>query len=361
MKSIQNYIGIMLLAALWSCEDFYVPKIDELPKSLVVEAILSDQPGFFTVKLSRTAPFDGRSYFMAERKASVSLHTTEGDNYYFYEKASGNYQSNDSIFPKTGVGYYLYISTTDGHEYRSDTEVMLAPCSIENIQLEDSVYRELRHNYWGEPYVKDFEGVFISVQPSEPTNPDVGFLYQWNSLVNYHVLSAELPLEFNYYCWKKMSSSMLYVYDYYEGRSGNTLILDNLHFLSYTGLSPLPIDSSRFEGTIQSAYSRSFYYHLKQYTISSNGADFWRGVKRQSEANGKLFDPVEEELITNIYCVTDHSMRVYGFFNTASYSEKIIAVKIGYMKIDWIKQVDYFPVPNEFESCEEQPTTFWIK
>lgn len=361
MKIKYNILGLfVILITLWGCEDFYSPKIEDLSGALVIEAMLTDQPDYLTIKLSRTSVFDSRSYFNSERNAKIYMLSSEGEMYYFYETSGGYYRSFDSIYTSPGVSYHIYITTSDGEGFMSREQTMPEPCNIDQIELQDSVYREVSYNYWGEPYVKDFEGIFFSVKPTEPTNSNVGFLYEWNALVNYRIESSDGPFKHNYYCWKKIKSNLIYVYDYNQGLSENTLILDDVNFLSYYNLSPLPLDSSRFEGTVKSAYSRSFYYKLKQYTISNKSADFWQAVKRQTEANGKLFDPVEEEIPTNIFCDTNPDLKAFGFFTIASYTEQTIAVMLGTRYFEKIGIIDFFPNPKVDEDCLEERTEFWI-
>ncbi|HPR60580.1 MAG TPA: hypothetical protein PLF35_06530, partial [Prolixibacteraceae bacterium] len=62
MKIKFTHILIIITLALltYGCEDFFVPEIEQTPRSLVVEAILTDEPGYCDVKLSRTSEFSDR-------------------------------------------------------------------------------------------------------------------------------------------------------------------------------------------------------------------------------------------------------------------------------------------------------------
>lgn len=363
MKALHKHIQYGLVALtlmLTACEDTYIPEIQSTANSLVIEAILTDKHEVMKLKLSRTVPFDGRSFFNGERDASVKLLSTNGETYRFYQASSGIYHSNDTIRPAAGVGYYLEINTKDGELYRTEVETMLPPNNIEKVMFEDSIYHDVNYDYWGEPFVTDFDGIYISVLPQQPSNLQTGYLYKWKSLVNYYVYSVEAMMEYSYYCWKNLQSNTVYVYDYDDHLQGNTLKLDNIHFLSYFNIYPSSIDSSRFKGTVRQAYASSFYYYIEQYTISKQGAAFWQSVKNQSEATGKLFDPVEENIGTNLYCVSNPSLNCYGYFNTASYAERIIVVDIDVRKINRFFTVETFPVPKKMEDClQGQATDFW--
>ncbi|MBN2807802.1 MAG: DUF4249 family protein [Prolixibacteraceae bacterium] len=360
IQSITRYSLMALTLLALACEDTYIPEIESTANSLVLEAILTDKPDIMKLRLSRTVPFDGRSFFNGERDASVWLKSTNNESYRFYQASSGIYHSEDTIRTKEGVGYYLDIKTDDGEQYLTEVEVMLAKNDIEKVVFEDSIHHEVNYDYWGEPFVRDFDGIYISVLPQQPENQATGYLYKWKSLVNYYIYSVEAMMEFSYYCWKNIQSNTIYVYDYDQFMQGNTLKLDNIHFLSYFYLYPSNIDSSEFKGTIQQAYASSFYYYIEQYTISKKGAEFWESVKNQSEATGKLFDPVEENINTNMYCVSNPALKCYGFFNTASYAERIIVVDIDVRKIKRYFTVESFPVPKKMEDClENKMSEFW--
>ncbi|MDA3931081.1 MAG: DUF4249 domain-containing protein [Prolixibacteraceae bacterium] len=351
MKVRKTHIYLVLFLALLGCEDYYVPEIDLAPNSLVVEAILTDKREPLTIKLSRTIPFTDRTYFQGEKDAIIVLKSDNEERYTFNEYARGYYISDDTIQASPGVRYQLHVKTDDGEKYNSDYEVMMEPTGIEDVQFLDTVREEVNYNYWDEPYVKLYDGINIAVKPEKPIDSDVGFLYKWNSLINYYVLSTQLPNEYNYYCWKKMFSNTIYIYDHNDEETNNTLVFDDLHFLSYYNLDPSTVDSARFEGTIYTKYSTGFYYLIEQYTITQDGADFWKSVKRQSEASGKLFDPLEEEITTNIQCTTNPDLRCFGYFNTAAYSKRVIKVDLGTKDIVGYEDVDFLPSPEEHEDC----------
>jgi len=362
MKLKNLHITILFILLLSACEEYYVPEVEEYTNALVVECILTDKYDFVNLKLSRTTPFNERSFFYGEKGAKVTLKSESGESFGFSEFKNGVYQSSEQIQAKTAEGYYLHIETKNKDIYTSGVEIMMPPNEIEIVHFTDSVYRDLNYNYWGEPIVNDFKGIFISVLPKKPENPEVGYLYKWSSLINYKVVSAELGTDFNYFCWKKIYSNALYVYGYNDKKTGNQLILDNLNFFSYYSLTPFIEDSSEFEGVIKSVYPTSFYYLLEQYTITQKGADFWKSVKKQSEASGKLFDPIEEDIGTNMQCISDENKACFGYFNTASFSTKMVRVGIQNKDIKDSVYVDFFPFPDEFEECLlNEFTPYWYQ
>jgi hypothetical protein len=360
MKQNIHYIFLFLLFTFWGCESYYDPEIDQFEDALVVEGMLTDQNDYAKIKLTRSAAYNEQSYFYGERKAIVTIESESGEVYPTTEFSRGVYQTNEQVPTKAGEGYFVKIITAGGLTYLSKIEKMMSNTPIDSIYLTDSIFKDISYNYWNEPVVKDYGGITFSVVPREPAEAEVGFLYKWNALLNYFVVSTVGIANMTYYCWKQLYSSSIYVYNYVHDDYVNELPLGDLHSLSFYALSPFPIDSSRFEPVISVINSTSFYYHLRQYTITKEGSKFWRSVKNQSEASGKLFDPVEEQIIGNIYCVSDSTKVAFGFFNTASYSDKVIIVKLKYGKHSTVRSVNIMPVTDSEEDCylEEIPE-FW--
>jgi hypothetical protein len=358
MKNKVTYLFLFLLVVLYGCESYYEPKIDEYPDVLVVEGMLTDQNDYALIKLTRSVSFNKSSYYRADRNAVVSIESESGISYPTSQIGAGLYQTKEKVLTQIGEGYYLKIATLSGEEYRSNIEKMVSPTPIDSIYLTDSTYQDITYSYYGDPIVNDYRGITFSVIPKEPSESSVGFLYKWNALVNYDVSTLYYPPDdkefssnLSYYCWKQMYSNLIYVYDYVHDGYINELPMADLHSLSLYSLSPLPIDSSRFDGTILKVNTSSFYYHLRQYTISKEGSKFWRSVKNQSEASGKLFDPVEEQVVGNIKCVSDSNKIAFGFFNIASFSDKVIGIELIFDGHKGVKKVSLMPVAESNEDC----------
>lgn len=352
MKKYLIYTILALPVILANCEDYYEPEIEQYPNALVVEGILTDQGEHAQVKLTRSAGFNEHSYFASEQGAKVTIESLSNEKWGTTEIRNGLYETNSPVNTREGEHYFVKIVTADGEEYRSEVEKMVPHTTIDSIYLTDSLFKDVQYNYWGEPVVRNFEGINFSIIPSVKPGSKVGFLYKWNALLNYYIYSTEMAATFSYYCWKEFRSNLIYVYDYGQDDRIKELPMGDLHFLSYYTLSPEPIDTSLYEGTISLAYSTSFYYHLKQYTITEKGAGFWRSVKNQTEASGKLFDPIEEQIIGNIYCVTDSSKVAFGYFNTASFSDRVIKVTLVTEPFSGVRTIDVMPdAPNQDFNC----------
>jgi hypothetical protein len=360
MKHILNILSIVFICTFfWACEEPFSPKIDYTEQFLVVESQLSDKPQRLKLKLSRSIPFDDRTHFEAERNAGVWLWDAFNNYTQLIEQSPGDYITRDTLYPAAGEEYFIHIITQDDEQYYSERVKIPDPVAIDTVAFIDSTKREINHNYYGEPFVRDFGGFYASVLPSVPQNNDVGFLYNWGAVVNYRVTCEEMGMTFTYYCWKKLYSNTLYIYDYNRGNTNNAIIFDDIHFISDYDISPLPIDSSRFDLPITQAIPTTFYYRIEQHTISADAADFFREIENQSKAGGKLFDPLEQEIGTNINCYTDPSKKAYGYFYAASSQTRVFLVDLTVNKITNITEVDTMPAPDVIETCLDTIPNFW--
>jgi hypothetical protein len=361
MKRNLIYFFLLLVGIIQACEDVYKPNVEDTPSALVVEGMLTDQNDYVKVKLTHSVPFNDDSNFYTERKATVTIESTGGKSYSTTEVGNGVYQTNEPVPTTVGEEYFVKIITSKNVEYQSKKEKMVPPCGIDSIYLLDSTFRELTYDYWGEPVVTDYKGICFAVLPKEPDTVNAGFLYKWNALVNSYIYSTQGPAGYSYYCWEEMSSNAILVYNYFRDEYINKLPVGDLHSLSYYALGPYPIDSANFQGTISSVMTTGIYYHLRQYAITKDGAKYWQSVKKQSEASGQLFDPVEEQIIGNIFCKSDSTKKAFGYFNVASFTDQVVAVALKQDKVGAMRITDFMPEsPTGNDSCFNFAPDFWF-
>ena len=360
---LKNIIIIFLFTTL-SCEEYFVPDTNAKSGALVVEAILTDQKEIFSVVLSRSINYKYKMYYIYERYAKVTLCSASGEKYALKPSYQGHYhyESIDSIEAKTGESYYLHILTNDGFEYQSDLETMMLANPVEGVKAIDSTLTNTTYDSWGYPLINEEKGISITASPAKPARTDIGFIYKWDLLANFYLKTVEGMLYREYYCWYKDSSKVISIYHHSLAEHIDSMLYDNAGFLGYERrLFPKEPDTTRYLGSIAKIYTSSFYFQVKQYTITKAGADFWESVRAQSEATGKLFDPIEENISTNIRCINHSSQPTYGFFNTAACSSKTILVKINEGKITKINMIDFFPKPDEKENYSlKYKTDIWF-
>jgi len=134
-----KHICVLLLLSglgLTSCIDVVDVKIPEGKPLLAVEGEITDQPGPYTVTLTKTAPYFDQAELPRVSGAVLTLADNEGHQETLQEVSPGTYATS-KLQGKIGNQYVLTIQA-EGEEYRAETEIRRTP-AIDSIRAE---YRE---------------------------------------------------------------------------------------------------------------------------------------------------------------------------------------------------------------------------
>ena len=104
---------LFICTLLAGCVDPYYPEIEDNQESLVVEALITDQPGWQAIYLSRSSPINEKGTH-PETDAYVSVSDDLGRSTEFIEQDRGAYYSwMTSGELGTGITYRLNIVTSN--------------------------------------------------------------------------------------------------------------------------------------------------------------------------------------------------------------------------------------------------------
>jgi hypothetical protein len=149
----KNYvIGVLLLLAVASCITPFEPEIKETEEVIVINGMITDEPGMHYVEVSMSAPY-GDPEFIPVNGCVVTV-TDEGGEMVQYEpNGAGTYEAFlPASFLGVGKAYSLRVNTPEGEEYRSDYDTLLACPPI------DSLYYEIETKGTSNPNIS-FEGI----------------------------------------------------------------------------------------------------------------------------------------------------------------------------------------------------------
>ncbi|MBI5010770.1 MAG: DUF4249 domain-containing protein, partial [Bacteroidia bacterium] len=150
---IQKIFIIFLITFLTGCITPFVPETEEEKELLVVEGLITDQPGINTVKLSKSIPFGKKSEAKPLSGCIVIIRDNEGNIYWLNENTPGNYITDSSKFTgRAGKIYTLFIKTGDGINslnYKSFPVEMKPVPPIDSIYYEKIVIKDDYLNYGG--------------------------------------------------------------------------------------------------------------------------------------------------------------------------------------------------------------------
>ncbi|GAB2949248.1 hypothetical protein GCM10027048_12860 [Hymenobacter coalescens] len=125
MKRLTYLLSALWLGLLSSCTDVVPIDLPEPEPQLAVEGTITDQPGPYTIRLTRTGAYFTDQELPAVRGAELTLADNEGHTETLRETAPGVYQTS-SLQGKIGNHYVLTIKA-EGEEYRAETEIKRTP------------------------------------------------------------------------------------------------------------------------------------------------------------------------------------------------------------------------------------------
>jgi hypothetical protein len=125
---------ILLLSSCISPFDL----VDNFQEVLVVEGLITDQPGPYVVKLSKSIPATATAQLdepVFVSGASVVIHDDQGNSETLNEKSSGNYYTS-SFQGVIGRTYSITITTDEGSTYQSAPEKLEPVGDFANLRYE---------------------------------------------------------------------------------------------------------------------------------------------------------------------------------------------------------------------------------
>ena len=118
----------------------FIPETNETQELLVVEGLITDQPGVNIIKLSRSLPLGGKIEAKPLSGFSLNISDDLGHIYYLHENSPGSYETNPADFQgQVGRIYTLHINSNEASNnlsYTSSSVEMLPVPPIDHIYYE---------------------------------------------------------------------------------------------------------------------------------------------------------------------------------------------------------------------------------
>lgn len=309
-----HIILVLAAAALTSCIEEYWPTIEKYENLLVVDGMITNEPGPYTVRLSISSALTNPRY-VPVNGATVVIRDQAGNEEILTEKEEGTYQTDpDGIKGIVGGYYQAEIETENGEKYLSPFTMLRDPVEI------DTVY------------------AFIEYRSMEDELYDL-------SGYQFYLDTKTAPADTNYLLWDlwatyKYNSEFKIRY-YFDGSLKEFPKPDSLKtcwrtykvqqiFLSETaGLSSPVIKNFPLHFVATDTKELSIRYSLlvKQWTLGSKDYKFWGQVKKQNEETGGLYSYQPYQIRGNMINPEDPEEPVLGNFTVAGISQQRIYVR----------------------------------
>jgi hypothetical protein len=319
--------------ALYTCVDPYSPDIQTGPIKLIVDGLLTDGPGPYTVTLALSEPYNNERGTLPVNSAQVYVEDHTGQRFDYTPRGSGIYQSDSAGFRgQAGFTYTLFVRASDGSLYRSRPELLRAAPAI------DTAYTEYYSSTNSAGIrVAGFE-VYI-----ETADPDTsGNFYSWNwthyDTIDYCLQRLDGETRVMYLspccdpCWtvKRCNGCINVLSDVFV--NGNTL--------------------KRQIATIPYNSKSDYFMVIDQLALSREAYQFWQLVNGQINNSGGIFDQPPATVPGNMYLPEKPEEQVLGFFAAAGLARKSVFLKRNYVADPPITTTTGNLITSQTQFCE---------
>ncbi|MBI1769464.1 MAG: DUF4249 domain-containing protein [Bacteroidetes bacterium] len=330
---------IIFFLLLDSCVSPYDINSSQYHQSIVVEGMITDQPGPHVVKISKAVQI--RDQVLKTEwvtGATVIIKDDIGNSETLVEKSSGNYYAS-TIQGMIGRSYSLVISTKSGESYESSRERLLPVGDFTDLRAEFQMNQET--NYLDQVKSRNGFKIFLNseVLPSQESRvwwrwtgtfeiltypqfrtrpvpnrsgltvlvpdpvPCSGFINRSGALVQASPCTCCI-------CWVTQYNQIPEISD---PRFINNGRIDN----QYIGF---------IETNVRTFYDK-YYLEVEQLSVSQAVYDFWKKVKIQKENSSNLFQTPPPKTSGNITALSADATPVIGYFSASSVVKHSIVLK----------------------------------
>lgn len=313
-------IVIILFIYLSGCIEPFDPDVDKYDNALIVDGVLTNEPGSCEVILSRTYPYNQVSSIPEfETGATVTLIDDLGTGITLIEQANGRYVPADDDFAgQIGRKYKITVETTSGIVCESDFEELKEPVPVGRVY-----YRlEVKEN--GIP------GLQFYVDTEDPSRSS------------------------KYYAWEFMETWEFWVpyivsFDYatdicYRHVPSRTLLTATTKNYSEDKIIGYPI---HFVGNNTNRLSVKYSILVKQFVLTEATYNFYEDLKTININVGTLFDVIPVILTGNIRNSLGPEYPILGNFQVSGVSEMRIFIYDQELPSELM-------IPTGFEFCQTE-------
>lgn len=176
MKKI--FFVVFAALALFSCEETIALDIQQAEPRIIVEGLVTNQPGHQYVKLTRTIPFGSKEQIPAVSGATVYVLDAYGAVFEYEETEPGYYLPETAFAGVPGVAYTLTIEA-DGERFTAE-EIMQNVPPLDSL----SVREDAEERADPEDEGRFYEVLIYGKEPQETENFYLFKFYRNDSLFN---------------------------------------------------------------------------------------------------------------------------------------------------------------------------------
>ncbi|MBI3220283.1 MAG: DUF4249 domain-containing protein [Bacteroidetes bacterium] len=331
----RSLVIFCLLVLQDSCVDVFEYETPEGNSILVVDGRITNTPGPYTIKLTRTQKLNELSTPLKVSAKSVSIIDNTGLSETLTETSDGVYQTNPlGIRGEIGKSYKVKIEMRDGKIYESIPEI-ISPAGVvdsvyyefQTVQTEEGTSKyqfRIFMDSKGEQNTDNFYlwkvtgtyrvmtspelHIILGAKPAEPPPPPKkdprpcsGHIYD----SRFDKLIAVKPCECCE-CWADLVDSKPHI-------SESSFVVNNQYKRVDVGVIPVEFWPFWDKTMVK----------VEQMSLTKSAYNFWKIIRDQKDGASSLFQPPIGQATSNIF-LTNGKATVYGYFQASAVSKKII-------------------------------------
>lgn len=323
----------LIMFALFACVDQIDFDIPPAQYQIVVEGMITDSSGPYTVTLTRGLNVNIDSIVVEPiTNAQITLYDDQGNEESFIESDPGTYTTSGLIQGQVGHRYHIIVETSDGRIFESSPELLNPVGEVENIRFE----------YEKRTVIKSFgeipADVFNIFVDADAGNADDNYV-RWRFTGTYKVVTY--PAE--HYTWNPpylpyRNPFPCSGYMVTGGAPGGLLVQVGececctcwaKHYEPAPQLSDMQlISGSEFKNIkvgevpiTNNTFLEKYMVEVEQMSLSRNAFEFFKLIRAQKEGASSLFQPPSGEIRGNIKPVNNNDP-VIGLFWATSQKKK---------------------------------------
>jgi hypothetical protein len=266
-------------------------------KYLVIDGVVNAGSDSTFIRLSRTKKFDTVVVVNHEQGAVVTVESSAGQSYPLNEIRPGTYAAPPLNLSSTNT-YRVRIKTANGEQYLSDFVVVKNSPPIDSLG-----------------FTANSSSVNVYANTHDDANNTRYYRWEYTEAWRFHSTYesfydvTEPRVFFIYYCYAADTSSFINL--------ATSIKLTKDVIYQGTVVS-IPSSSEK----VQMRYS----IQVTQYALTADAYSFWDNLRKNTEANGTIFDAQPSLNQTNYHCLTNPAELVVGWLSVGSTATRRIFI-----------------------------------
>lgn len=303
MKARSN-IGLLAIVGLIliNCLDPYTPPASRQEAGyLVVDGFINVSEGSASVRLSTALKLEETITFPAIDNAIATIEDTEGNNVLLIQQTPGFYKA---FYPFEMRTKYKMKISYNGKSYESNFISMQQNAEIDSLA-----------------FSADSEGLTLYVNTHDFTEGYKYYRYSFEETYNYNSrFDSQYEIVDNSILYRSADKG---VYNCWKTQPSTNILLADTELLNQNLIAnKVILKILRGDRRLWKKYSLL----VKQVSLDKEAHYYWSQLEKVTESLGGLFDPIPYSVKGNLFCTSDATERVLGYFSGGEVTIKRIVI-----------------------------------